>query len=63
MKQLICDASSLISLSENCMLPVLQKLHGTISFLVPQAVYNEVITKPMKTRRFFLQSIFDKSFI
>jgi len=52
MKKIICDASSLISLSENCMLCMLEKLSGKVQLIVPHTVYKEVVENPINSRKY-----------
>lgn len=47
-KRIICDASSLISLSMNCMLPLITELSEKADFIVTESVYDEIITNPLK---------------
>jgi hypothetical protein len=48
MKRVICDSSSLISMSMNCMLPVLVELSKRAEFIITQSVYDEIITNPLR---------------
>jgi predicted nucleic acid-binding protein len=47
-KRVICDSSSLISLSMNCMLPLIIELSEKADFIITQSVYDEIITNPLK---------------
>jgi len=47
-RRMICDSSSLISLSMNCMIPVLVELSEKADFIITQSVYDEIITNPLK---------------
>lgn len=49
------DSSALISLSMNCMSPVLRELG--VGIVVPPGVYAEVVSKPIVSRRFALGSM------
>ncbi len=48
MKRIICDSSSLISLSMNCMLPLITELSQNVDFIITQCVYDEIITNPRR---------------
>ena len=45
-KRVICDSSSLISLSMNCMLPLIVEMSDTTDFIITKSVYDEIITNP-----------------
>ncbi len=47
-KRVICDSSSLISMSMNCMLPLLVELSELADFIITETVYDEIITNPEK---------------
>jgi hypothetical protein len=58
-KALIFDASSLISLAMNGLLPELEKLKGVFNgkFLIPQQVYGEAVLKPLNIKRFEFEAL------
>jgi len=45
-KRLICDSGSLISMSMNCMLPIVVELSELADFIITETVYDEIITNP-----------------
>src|SRR3989344_4235143 len=53
-KTIVCDSSSLISLSETCNLGVLSFLQEDFKadFVIPAAVENEIVERPSKVGRF-----------
>lgn len=55
MQKIICDASSLISLSENCMLSLLPKMKA--DFIIPLAVKRELVDKPLNVYEFELKAL------
>lgn len=61
MSRIVCDASSLISLSDNCLLWVLQSVGA--EFLVPAAVKAELVDQPLRSRKFELKALRIKEFI
>ena len=56
MRKIVCDASSVISLAENCFLPLLQDLKNA-EFIVSKCVEKEIVEKPLATRRFGLEAV------
>ncbi len=46
--RVICDSSSLISLSMNCMLPLVAELSESADFIITPTVHDEIITNPEK---------------
>lgn len=54
-KTLVADSSSIISLAINCMSSVLAELGPKI--VVTDAIYNEIVSRPMKSKRYALESI------
>ena len=50
MKKIVCDASSLISMSDNCLLWLLPSYKT--EFIVPEEVRREIIDRPIKNERF-----------
>jgi hypothetical protein len=56
MKKIVCDSSSLISLTDNCLLFVLRELHG-VEYYIPKGVEQEIVAYPMRTKRFELPAI------
>ena len=53
MAAIVCDSSSLISLSETCNIEALNFLAGKgTRFLIPPAVRNEIISTPLKIRKY-----------
>jgi len=57
--RLVVDASSLISLSGNCMIKILCALSKSagISFHIPMSVYSEAVERPLTIRRFELSAV------
>ncbi|MCD6522198.1 MAG: hypothetical protein J7K68_00460 [Candidatus Diapherotrites archaeon] len=55
MHEIVCDASSLISLSDNCLLWILNELEA--SFLVPHSVKLEIVDYPLQSKRFELKAL------
>lgn len=51
MKKVVCDSSSLISLSMNCMLPLVVELSEKADFVITKGVYDEIITNPRRLGR------------
>ncbi|MCC7571353.1 hypothetical protein KO465_08550 [Candidatus Micrarchaeota archaeon] len=56
MESVVCDASSLISLSSSCYLNVLKLFKQKIQFIIPKAVEYECIIKPRSIKQFSLNS-------
>ncbi len=56
---IVFDASTLISFSQSCLIEILHRLQKQSNwrFLVTRTVYNEIITNPMKIKRFELNAI------
>ncbi len=52
---LVADSSSIISLALNCLAPVLGELD--VDIVVPEGVYDEIVTRPLKSKRFALESL------
>lgn len=50
MKRIVCDSSSLISMSDNCLLWLLPNFKA--EFLVPEEVKREVVDRPLKSTKF-----------
>ncbi len=46
--RIICDSSSLISLSMNCMLPLIVELSEVADFIITKTVRDEIIDKPKR---------------
>lgn len=57
MKRVICDSSALISLSTNCMLPLIVDLSEKVDFIITSSVYDEVVTNPSRIRKYKLGSL------
>jgi len=58
MKAIIFDSGTLITLSMNCMLDLLRKLKNpNLKFIITKEVENEIVTKPMRIKRFKLGAI------
>lgn len=55
MRNVVCDSSSLISLSDNCLLWLLPQLSA--EFLVPEGVKVEIVDAPAKTKKFELKAM------
>lgn len=56
METVICDASSLISLSDTCYLNILKLFKKQVRFIIPRIVEYEAITRPMKIRQYSLHA-------
>lgn len=58
MKKIVFDASSIISLSEKCFMNIMGKLveQKKAEFFMPESVFFETVTHPMKIRRFELNA-------
>ncbi|MBN2517278.1 MAG: hypothetical protein JXB14_00375 [Candidatus Altiarchaeota archaeon] len=56
-RRVVCDASALISMSMNCMLPVLVDLSERVDFVIPESVVDEVINVPRDIRRYKLGAL------
>lgn len=50
-KRVICDSSSLISMSMNCMMPLVVELSEYADFIITKTVYDEIITTPQEGGR------------
>ncbi len=50
-KRVICDSSSLISMSMNCMMPLVIELSEYADFIITKTVYDEIITTPQEGGR------------
>jgi predicted nucleic acid-binding protein len=48
-KRIICDSSSLITLSMNCMLPLIVELSEYVDFIITKSVYDEIVTNPQRS--------------
>jgi len=48
-RKVVCDSSSLISLSMNCMLPLIVELSESADFMITKTVYDEIITNPRRS--------------
>ncbi|MEW5955901.1 MAG: hypothetical protein AB1626_05210, partial [Candidatus Micrarchaeota archaeon] len=59
MPGIVCDSSTLISLSDTCNIECLYFLRSSssASFLIPPSVYNEIITCPLHIPRFEFSAI------
>ncbi|MBU1120473.1 MAG: hypothetical protein ABIE23_05025 [archaeon] len=59
MNELVFDASSIISVSENCLMKVLKKLSfkAKSSFIIPEMVEVEVVERPLSIKRFELNAL------
>lgn len=57
--RLVFDSSSLISVSQSCLVNVLGSLRDKMGaeFVVPQAVYREAVERPISIKRFELNAI------
>ncbi|MFW5902369.1 MAG: hypothetical protein ACOCTT_00600 [archaeon] len=65
MNRIICDSSSLISLGNICalgILPYLEEKHN-IEFIIPKSIEDEIVKKPMNTKKFKLKAIKFKELI
>lgn len=58
MKKIVFDASSIISLSEKCFMNIMGKIveQKKAEFFMPESVFFETVTHPMKIRRFELNA-------
>lgn len=56
-KRVVCDSSALISMSINCMLPVLVELSEKVDFVIPESVLDEVITVPRDNKKYKLSAL------
>ncbi|MBS3060861.1 MAG: hypothetical protein J4432_05140 [DPANN group archaeon] len=63
MNTIVCDASSLISLSDNCLFKVLLGLSKNVEFIIPPGVLGEIIENPMHSKRFELKAIMMKDYL
>lgn len=50
MNRIVCDASSIITLSSNCLLGILKEFKN-IEFVIPPAVRKEAVDTPMRSKR------------
>ena len=59
MKTFVLDASSIISLSDSCLLYLLKDLHDKldIELVIPRSVEDESVTRPLNIKRFELNAI------
>ncbi|MCK4327342.1 MAG: hypothetical protein KAW41_02590 [Candidatus Diapherotrites archaeon] len=55
MKKIVCDSSSLISMSDNCVLWLLPEFG--VEFVVPEEVKREIVDRPMKEVRFQFKAL------
>jgi hypothetical protein len=53
---MVCDSSSLIALSENCLLWLLPEFKGA-EFIIPTGVKYELVDRPIETFRFELKAL------
>ena len=56
METVICDASSLIALSDTCHLNVLKLFKRKVNFVIPRMVEYESVTRPMGIRQYSLHA-------
>ena len=58
-RAIIFDAGTLITLAMNGLLPELRKLRGIFKgkFLITKEVKNEVVDRPINTKRFELEAL------
>lgn len=61
-KRIVCDSSSLISLSDNCLLGIIGNLRS-VRFIVPMKVREEIIDNPLRTKRFELKAVLMDNFL
>ena len=59
MTDIVCDASSIISLATNCLLWLLPSLRERMegNFIIPPSVRRELIDKPLKSTRYRFEAI------
>ncbi len=59
MNRVVFDSSSIISISDKCFMNLIKKMASkeNVEFLIPQAVYNETVSVPMKIKKFELNAI------
>ncbi|MCD6414734.1 MAG: hypothetical protein J7L23_03870 [Candidatus Diapherotrites archaeon] len=55
MSQIVCDSSSIISLSENCLLNLLPRFK--VDFVVPRSVEKELVDKPLRVDEFEFKAL------
>ncbi len=57
--KVIFDASTLISISQSCLINVLGRLNEKINaeFIIPEAVFSEAVERPISIKRFELNAI------
>ncbi|MCD6227657.1 hypothetical protein J7J90_04140 [Candidatus Micrarchaeota archaeon] len=56
METVICDASSLIALSDTCDLGVLRLFRKKVNFVIPKMVEYECITRPMSIKQYSIHA-------
>ncbi|MCD6549139.1 hypothetical protein J7K41_00285 [Candidatus Micrarchaeota archaeon] len=58
-KDIICDASSLIALTDSCFLDILYEMHNRygIRFLIPESVRYECIEHPLNIKEYAMSAI------
>ncbi len=54
MEQLVFDTSSIISMSERCMLQILENMAkgAGVGYVISESVYNEAVSRPLEIKRF-----------
>lgn len=55
MKKIVCDSSSIISLSDNCLLDLLPKFN--VEFIVPKGVEKELVERPLHVNEFEFKAL------
>ena len=55
MNKIVCDSSSLISMSDNCLLWLLPGFNA--EFIVPEEVKREIVDRPLKSARFEFKAL------
>lgn len=55
MNKVVCDSSSIISISENCLLGLLPKFRT--EFVVPKGVEKEIVDKPLRVNEFEFKAL------
>lgn len=58
-RTIVVDSSSLITISDNCMIKIIKHLAEMekIKFIVPESVYDESVLKPLRIRQYELNAV------
>lgn len=59
MHKIVFDSSSIISISDKCFINLIKKMaaNDNVEFVIPQEVYDETVSVPMKIKKFELNAI------